>query len=118
MSFEAMQLRGVPKVATLSLMGHGFGLRRAQFLTLNPKPFHIYRSPRLSMWGCFPTIARRSGARSLPSAGSKARVRPPGPLGPQGFDGACTETVHARSLSLSLQGLGTGQRPRAEKPTQ
>ena len=23
-------------------MGHGFGLRYAQLLTLNPKPFHIY----------------------------------------------------------------------------
>ena len=30
------------KVATLIWMGHGFGLRRAQLLTLNPKPFHIY----------------------------------------------------------------------------
>ena len=38
--FEAMQLRGVSKVATLTWMGHGFGLRRAHLLTLNPKPFH------------------------------------------------------------------------------
>ena len=36
-TFEAMQLRGVSKVATL-----GFGLCRAQLLTLNHKPFHIY----------------------------------------------------------------------------
>ena len=34
---EATQLRGVSKVATL-----GFGLCRAQLLTLTPKPFHIY----------------------------------------------------------------------------
>ena len=33
-AFEAMQLRGVSKVATLTWMGHGFGLRRAQLLTL------------------------------------------------------------------------------------
>ena len=32
-TFEAMQLRGVSK---------GFGLCRAQLLTLNPKLFHIY----------------------------------------------------------------------------
>ena len=41
-ALEAMQLRGVSKVATLAWMGHGFGLRRAQLLTLNPKSFHIY----------------------------------------------------------------------------
>ena len=41
-TFEAMQLRGVSKVATVTWIGHGFGLRRAQLLTLNPKPFHIY----------------------------------------------------------------------------
>ena len=41
-TFEAMQLRGMSKVVTLSWIGHGFGLRRAQLLTLNPKPFHIY----------------------------------------------------------------------------
>ena len=41
-AFEAMQLRGVSKVASLTCMGHGFGLRRAQLLTLNPKPFYIY----------------------------------------------------------------------------
>ena len=35
-AFEAMQLRGVSKVATLTWMNHGFGLRRAQLLTLNP----------------------------------------------------------------------------------
>ena len=40
--FEAMQLRGVSKLATLTWMGHGFRLRRAQLLTLNPKPFHIH----------------------------------------------------------------------------
>ena len=45
-AFEAMQLRGVSKVATLAWMGHGFGLRRAQLLTLNPKPFHIYTPKR------------------------------------------------------------------------
>ena len=39
---EAMQIRGVPKVTPLTWMGHGFGLRRAQLLTLNPQPFHIY----------------------------------------------------------------------------
>ena len=33
---EAMQLRGVSKVSTLTWMGHDFGLRRAQLLTLNP----------------------------------------------------------------------------------
>ena len=41
-TFEAMQLRGMSKVVTLTWIGHGFGLRRAQLLTLNPKPFHIY----------------------------------------------------------------------------
>ena len=41
-TFKAVQLRGVPKVATLTWMGHGLGLRRAQLLTVNPKPFHIY----------------------------------------------------------------------------
>ena len=41
-AFQAMQLRGVSKVATLTWMRHGFGLCRAQLLTLNPKPFHIY----------------------------------------------------------------------------
>ena len=40
--FEAMQVRGVSKVATLTWMGHGFGLRRAQLLTLDSKPFHTY----------------------------------------------------------------------------
>ena len=34
-AFEAMQLRGVSKVATLTWKIHGFGLRRAQLLTLN-----------------------------------------------------------------------------------
>ena len=38
---EAMQLRGVSKMATLSWTGHGFGLRCAQLLTLNPKSVHI-----------------------------------------------------------------------------
>ena len=33
-AFEAKQPRGVSKVATLTWMGHGFGLRRAQLLTL------------------------------------------------------------------------------------
>ena len=41
-TFEARRLRGVSKVATLTWMGHGFGLHRAQLLILNPKPFHIY----------------------------------------------------------------------------
>ena len=41
-TFEAMQLPGVSKVATRTWMGHGFGLHRAQLLTLNPKPFHIF----------------------------------------------------------------------------
>ena len=41
-TFEAMQLRGVSKVATLTWIGHGFGPRCAQLLTLNPKPVHIY----------------------------------------------------------------------------
>ena len=40
-TFEAMQLRGVSKVATLTWIGHGFGLRRAQLLTLNTKSVHI-----------------------------------------------------------------------------
>ena len=40
-TFEAMQLRGVSKVATLSWTGHGFGLCCAQLLTLNPKSVHI-----------------------------------------------------------------------------
>ena len=45
-AFEAMQLRGVSKVAALTWMGHGFGLRRAQLLTLNPNPFiSIHISP-------------------------------------------------------------------------
>ena len=35
---EAMQLRGVSKVATLTWIGHDFDLRRAPLLTLNPKP--------------------------------------------------------------------------------
>ena len=47
-TFEAMQLPGVSKVATLTWMGHGFGLRRAQLLTLNPKPFHIVISKHLN----------------------------------------------------------------------
>ena len=41
-TFEAMQFVGVSKLSTLTWMGHGFGLRRAQLLTLNPKPFHTY----------------------------------------------------------------------------
>ena len=41
-TFEATQLRGVFKVATLSWLGHGFGLCYAQLLTLNPKPVQIY----------------------------------------------------------------------------
>ena len=36
-TFEAMQLHGVTKVAKLTWIGHGFGLRRAQLLTLNRK---------------------------------------------------------------------------------
>ena len=32
-TFEAMQLRGVSKVATLTWTGHGFGLCRAQLLS-------------------------------------------------------------------------------------
>ena len=36
-AFEAMQLR-VSKVATLTWMGHGFGLRRAQLRTLSLNP--------------------------------------------------------------------------------
>ena len=41
LTLEAMQLLGVSKVATLAWMGYGFGLRRAELLTLNPEPFHI-----------------------------------------------------------------------------
>ena len=41
-TFEATQLCGVFKVATLSWLGHGFGLCSAQLLTLNPKPVQIY----------------------------------------------------------------------------
>ena len=40
-TFEAVQLRGVSKLATLTWAGHGFGLRRTHMLTLNLKPFHI-----------------------------------------------------------------------------
>ena len=36
-AFEVLQ-----QVATLTWMGHGFGLRRAQLLALNPKRLHIY----------------------------------------------------------------------------
>ena len=38
----AMQLRGMSKVVTLTFTGLGFGLCRAQLVTLSPKPFHIY----------------------------------------------------------------------------
>ena len=41
-TFESIQFRGVSKVATLAWIDHGFGLRRAQLLTLNPKSVHIY----------------------------------------------------------------------------
>ena len=39
-TFEAMQLRGVSKVATLTWMGHSFGLRRAQLQT--PHNSYLY----------------------------------------------------------------------------
>ena len=53
-TFEAMQLRGMSKVVTLTWIGHGFGLRRAQLLTLNPfisihlnpKPHHPHHRGR------------------------------------------------------------------------
>ena len=47
-TFEATQLRGVFKVATLSWLGHGFGLCCAQLLILNPELPNPFRSIHLN----------------------------------------------------------------------
>ena len=41
-TFEAMQLRCVSKVATLTWIGHGFGPRRTQLLTQPETLSHLY----------------------------------------------------------------------------